>query len=469
MGKQMAGPGIRYFHMARTLSLHVSVTLALALADERHADADLAHLQAQLPNARLLPYRPGEWGDVMAAAASAQVIVLASDLVYIMPPLTGSQAALVIDGYDPLLAEWLSMEVPRGHAEMIPWWQSRMRQLQPQYLAGDFYICASERQRDWWLGLLEANGRINPWTFGQDPSLRRLVDVVAYGLPDEEPEHTRSVIKGVWPGIQPEDKLILWGGGLWQWLDPLTAIRAVAKIWPQRQDVRLIFPGTKHPNPIHAQIPNHVAAAKELAASLGLLDRAIFFGDWIDYADWVNVLLEADVAISLHFETLETRLSSRTRILEYMWAGLPTVATQGDVVGTVAAGYGLAALVPTQDADAVAAAILDSLDAPQAGYTQPAQLARQDLAWSQVLRPLIDFCKDPHMAPDRGPLIEKIGPPYFSETWATQEIRLSEAEGRNIDLSAENQSLRALIGQYEQGRFMRLMRGIHQVRQRWFR
>ncbi|MDQ7029881.1 MAG: hypothetical protein Q9O62_08955 [Ardenticatenia bacterium] len=62
-----------------------------------------------------------------------------------------------------------------------------MGQLQQQSLLGDFFICASERQRDWWLGLLEASGRINPYTFGEDPSLRRLIDVVPFGLPEGPP------------------------------------------------------------------------------------------------------------------------------------------------------------------------------------------------------------------------------------------------------------------------------------------
>ena len=103
--------------------------------------------------------------------------------------------------------------------------------LHRQCQAGDFFLCASERQRDWWLGLLEAHGRINPWTFGDDPSLRRLIDVVPFGLPETPPQHTRPVIKGIVPGIGQRDSVILWGGGLWPWLDPLTAIQAIADLF----------------------------------------------------------------------------------------------------------------------------------------------------------------------------------------------------------------------------------------------
>jgi len=51
--------------------------------------------------------------------------------------------------------------------------------------------------------------------------------VVPFGLPSEDPVAGRPVIRGVWPGIGPEDWIVLWGGGLWDWLDPLTLIRAV--------------------------------------------------------------------------------------------------------------------------------------------------------------------------------------------------------------------------------------------------
>ncbi len=41
---------------------------------------------------------------------------------------------------------------------------------------------------------------------------------------------TRPAIKGVVPGIGPDDKVILWGGGIYNWFDPLTLLRAVDKL-----------------------------------------------------------------------------------------------------------------------------------------------------------------------------------------------------------------------------------------------
>ena len=38
---------------------------------------------------------------------------------------------------------------------------------------GDFFICASEAQRDFWIGTLHSRGRINPRTYAADPTSAR--------------------------------------------------------------------------------------------------------------------------------------------------------------------------------------------------------------------------------------------------------------------------------------------------------
>jgi hypothetical protein len=347
---------------------------------------------------------------------------------------------LVIDGYDPFLAEILSL---KGDTDGL---QAALTQA---YLAGDFFICASERQRDWWLGLLEATGRINRYTFGEDPSLRRLVDVVAFGLPEHPPEAPQYVMKGKWPGIDRDDKVILWGGGLWTWLDPLTAIRAVAQVWEQRKDVRLVFPGTEHPNPGLDSIPTHNEAARRLAQEMDLLDKAVFFGKWIPYEDWPNVLAESDVALTLHYDTLETRLAFRSRVLDYIWAGLPTVATRGDATSDLIASYDLGTVVDYEDVGGVATAILQLLETPQKGFAERFAGARRALTWEQVAAPLKRFCREPRHAPDKVALGKDLGNPFYLE--------------RQRQLVAECEHWRALVERYQEGRFMRFMRWMNQL------
>jgi hypothetical protein len=222
------------------------------------------------------------------------------------------------------------------------------------------------------------------------------------------------MIKGVWEGIAEQDRVILWGGGLWPWLDPFTAIRAVAQVWQHRQDIRLIFPGTQRPNPAMAGTPTHNQAARALASQLGLLDKAIFFGDWVAYHDWHNVLLESDIALTLHYDDLlETRLAFRSRVLEYIWAGLPIVATCGDATSELVAAHDLGIVVNSQDVDGVAGAILQLLDTPRASFDERFAEARTCLTWERAARPLVEFCRHPRRAPDKVALGDRLGNPFY--------------------------------------------------------
>ncbi|MEO7703027.1 MAG: glycosyl transferase, partial [Thermoflexales bacterium] len=320
VGDSMAGPGIRYLTLARVLARHCPLTFAIP-------NEPPASLSSEPFPVRT--YTRRDWTTLEPLTRGQAALVFPSDIASDFPQLGSLETPLVVDGYDPLMAEWLAIHAAFPMDTQVAWWKNRQRELGDQLRIGDFFICASERQRDWWLGLLEGAGRINPLTSGQDASLRALIDVVPYGV-DDVPHAgpARNVIRGVWPGIGAAEKLVLWGGGLWPWLDPQTAIRAMAEVARVRNDVRLIFPGTRHPNPMLEGMPTHAPAARALADALGLTGRAVLFGDWVPYADWAAVLGESDLALSLHHDTYETRLAFRSRMMGYLGAGLPTIATR---------------------------------------------------------------------------------------------------------------------------------------------
>jgi glycosyltransferase involved in cell wall biosynthesis len=444
VGDTMAGPGIRYYHLARTLARHVDVVLAVP-----HESSSAVNS----PGFAVVRYIRQDWTSLEGQISSAEIIVCPSDIASDFPQIAQGDACLVIDGYDPLLAEWLALSSRADLETQAVRWLQRMRELNRQYVVGDYFICSSERQRDWWLGLLEAHGRINPWTFADDPSLRRLIDVVAFGLPETPPQHTRPVIKGIVPGIDQQDSVILWGGGLWPWLDPLTAIQAVAEVWQTRQDVRLVLPDTAHPNPWMEEMPTLLESARSAAGDTGLLNKAIFFTPWLPYRDWTNALLESDIALALGHDTLETRLAFRSRVLEYIWAGLPVISTRGDATSDLIQEYGLGAVVDYEDTHAVAEAMIRLLEAPRSARAAPFDRVRKQLTWDRVAQPLIDFCLHPHHAPDRDFLGKDRDNPFCRE------------ETRR--LMRERDHWRSLVRGYEQGRFIRLMKTLDRAKRSW--
>ncbi len=437
VGSRMAGPGIRYWELARVLSQHMPVILAApGPIDLESASVDL------------WPYQMEDWGSLAPALARSQVLLTCGDVLDRFPQLIDPGIPLIIDGYDPHSLETLALYSGSPQQEALH--RRREQILQLQCRAGDFFVCASERQRDWWLGLLEATGRINVHTYGQDPSLRSLVDLVPFGLSSAPMRHTRQVLKGVWPGIGPEDRVVLWGGGLWQWLDPITAIQAMARLHVDRPDVRLVFPGTRHPNPRAVPKMPVLDAAIQLAEQLGL-DRCVFFGDWVPYPDWPAYLAESDVAVSLHLNTVEARLAFRSRLLDYIWAELPMVVTTGDATSELVQRWELGKVVGYQDAGMVQQAVLELLDTPRATMSAGFEAARSLLTWERAAEPLLAFCLNPRRAADR-----MAG---YQLRWDVDALQRLTA-----DQQGELDRLRSLVRGYESGRFMRFsrwLRGLH--------
>ncbi len=222
---------------------------------------------------------------------------------------------------------------------------------------GDFFTCASERQRDFWLGSLGALGRVNPYTYEADPLLSRLVSVVPFGLPNEPPRRQGPGLRGVVPGIGPDDKVVLWGGGVYNWLDPISLLRAAERLSHRIPELRLVFLGMRHPNPAVPEM-RVAAQVQALSGELGLTGKHVFFNaGWAPYAQRADFLLDADVAVSTHLDHIETRYSFRSRVLDYLWAGLPMVLTEGDVLAAEVADAGLGVTVPAEDDEALEEAL----------------------------------------------------------------------------------------------------------------
>jgi glycosyltransferase involved in cell wall biosynthesis len=441
LGAKMAGPGIRYYQLSRVLSRHTDLTLAIVPQDRRA----LAAMQARLPNVKVIGYRRAEWDTLKQAAEWAEIVMLPPLTIGSNPQFLDFSGSVIIDGYNPLIPEFLTTHMADAIEEQLASWSEFLAALYNQYLVADFIICASERQRYWWIGQLEVAGRINPHTLGQDPSLRALIDVVPYGLPQDRPQKTRAIVRGVWPGIERDDVILLWGGGLWPWLDALTAVQAVCRLRESHPRLKLIFPGTIHPNQqVADSMPLHETKSYQYASEHGLIDSSVFFGKWVPYEDWQSVLLESDIALSLHYDSLETQLAFRSRMLEYFWAGLPVIATIGDATSEMVKHLNLGQVVDYQDVDGVIQAIADILEDKsvyQAGFAR----AQRELTWEKAAEPLIRFCQDPYQAADRG-------------AGVLLEMDRHERKIRELE---------SLVIAYQSGKVMRLMNRVRDMRLRW--
>ena len=354
LGAELAGPAIRATELARAVSGEVTFS-------HPHAPADL-----------------GE------RAAAAGVVVAHPPWPLSARALRRSGARLIYDLYDPEPLEALQFLAGRRAGVRRTVTAMSLDRLVNGLHDGHAFLCASERQRDLWTGTLLAQRLIAPAVHDADPTLGGLLAVVPFGVPDAPPEPGEGPRERF--GLDADDEIVLWNGGLWDWLDAESVLHAVARLSPERPRLRLVFMGAS----TAAQASGAESRARALSRDLGLLGRVVHFNDdWVPYARRGAWLLQADCAVSAHHDHLETRFSHRTRLLDCLWAGLPVVCTRGDELAERMQREDLGATVAPEDPAALAAALAQVLDRGRDAYAERLAAAARELRWSRVAEPLV--------------------------------------------------------------------------------
>jgi GT2 family glycosyltransferase/glycosyltransferase involved in cell wall biosynthesis len=405
LGEKLSGPGIRAWHMAKGLSVSHEVTLVTLteLGSVDHTGFDVAKVT------------PGDEKEFAKWEAWADVIIFQGHALDLFDTLRRSTKRLVVDVYDPMHIEQLEQARHLPEAEWSAQVADATQSITGQLLRGDYFLCASERQRHFYLGQLTTLGRVTPQSYRDDPHLERLIGVVPFGIPDEDPAHDSKVLRGVVPGIGKDDLVLLWSGGLYNWFDPLTLIRAVAQLSKTEKRVKLFFQGTKHPHPGVPEMPI-VEQSRALAKELGVEGTHVFFNDsWVDYSTRHNYLLEADAGVSTHRSHLETEFAFRTRVLDYLWAELPMVLTEGDHFADLVEKENLGVVVPADDVDALSAALKKVLTNESFRTKAKANIrqVREQYRWANTLQPLLRYVAKVG-APDEPPVAPREGTVRYS-------------------------------------------------------
>lgn len=349
---QPAGIGIRFLEIAKTLTAdgHRVTTLSrdggeLDVTPENiarySAEADVAFVQGHVAN------------DLFAHARAIPTVV---------------------DLYDPYIIENLHYYESRGaevfthdHATLVN-----------SLLRGDFFLCASEAQRHFWLGMLLAVGRLNPIAFDDDRRLASLIAIAPFGVQPRENAQRNT----------GHDILF---GGIYDWYDPILAIDAVAIARRTIADVTLTF--TSHPNP-------SLTPQGKTAAAMAYVKRS-GFGDFIRFEPWAaydqrDAFFSRFALALLTFpQSIETDLSMRTRIYDYLRGGLPIVTSSAPGTDGLLARYSAGTVVRGENAADYAAAIVDALGVWHEAMFAATQRFVDEHQWTQVLEPLVAFCRSP--------------------------------------------------------------------------
>lgn len=314
----------------------------------------------------------------------------------------------VIDLYDPYIIENLHYYSERG-AEVF---QHDHFTLMTSIARGDYFLCASEAQRLFYLGLMLAAGRLNPMLFEDDPRLESLIGIAPFGvppprvssrallagspasgagrrLPEADPAHEAGEDTSARPSARPiaRDTHDVLFGGIYDWYDPIAAIDAIAMVRRTVADATLTF--THHPNP--GTTPQGKLGEAMRYARAKSYDF-VRFEPWAPYEGRAAFFERFALALLAFPRSIETDLSMRTRVYDYLWSGLPVVTSSAPGTDELLARYG--AGVVTED---FAGAIVSLLTDRQRyeSMVRGSQDFVRDHQWHRTLAPLREFARAP--------------------------------------------------------------------------
>ena len=358
---QPAGVGIRFLEMARVLrddghSITIlspdAGTLQGCQADyinpstiARHTnDNDMAVLQGHVANGYFMDAKP---------------------------------IPTVIDLYDPFIVENLHYYAEQGAGVFGHDHMTLMNSL----VRGDFFLCASEAQRFFYLGALIAAGRLNPMLFEADPRAETLIRIAPFGVQPARDVATRNL----------ETPEILFGG-IYDWYDPVCAIEAVAIARESVDGITLTF--TTHPNP-------EITPQGKLGEAMAHVEKHgydfVKFEPWVAYEQRAAFFDRFALALLSFPRSLETDLSMRTRIYDYLWCGLPVISSSAPGTDEILTRYHAGRVIAHDSPQTFANEVVALILAHETYYSmvRGTQHFVHEHQWPRTLGPLRDFCRAP--------------------------------------------------------------------------
>jgi glycosyltransferase involved in cell wall biosynthesis len=384
VGEKMAGPGIRYQNLADQIAKVATVTLGVFYSSKQ------APVQADIQPVKSFgdSYKPifDKHDVIFAQWVSNEMLRYAHE--------TGK--IIIIDLYAPVPIEYLaSLEfaskkiAPAKELEF-----TGLLETYKQYLTlGDYFVCSNDRQRDFWLGFMTSANIFTPTNYGSLVGAEK-IGLCPMGIPSTPPSAKKLELRKR-AGLAKDDFVLLWTGGIWDWFDAKVVIEAVKLL--DNPKIKLVFMGTKHPNTkIYKEEMSESTAARKLAQDLNLTNKTVFFLDgWVDYKDRANYLMDTNAAIYADKLSVETRFSHRTRVLDHIWAELPTICSKGDYLSDLLSDKGMC-LAVERTPKSFAAGIKKAYDEPGLLSEIKSNISDQRhlFTWDELSTELSDFIKN---------------------------------------------------------------------------
>jgi glycosyltransferase involved in cell wall biosynthesis len=193
----------------------------------------------------------------------------------------------------------------------------------------DLVICANERLRYYLTGFLLSRGIDKPLDS---------VRVIPLGPPAEPPNKSADFRTMKSKG----QFIILVAGSLNPWYDYETLFKAVNEI--PNTNLQIVFMGD-NPTTVSVDVKRKLI---DLAGKHGLGEKITITGP-VAFKERCNYYLQADVGLNPAGDSWEDELSSRARLVDYLWAGLPVITSGRDYISKLAIESGEASYFAPHD------------------------------------------------------------------------------------------------------------------------
>ena len=386
VGREMAGPGIRAVELSRRLARHQAVTLVAPGATSLSAGEEGGLALAE--------------PEGLAGALHGAEVLVAQGFGFPLRRALGFAGRLVLDLYDPVQLEQLAQfgpgadagraDLPRARASPAAG-PHQPRRPRPLCVAAPARLVARLAGRRGPARARRAGRRSGRGAAGGGGALR------AGRGADPRSEAGRSGPGWACPTGAP---LALFWGGLWDWMDPALAVRAVSELRRRGSALHLVLLAGARPG--GDTMRSAADEARRAVAALGLAERVHLLDRWIPYAERGAVLADADLAVTAHRPSLEAELAFRTRLLDCLWAWLPPACTRGDTLAEEAEREGWGRGAEAGDPESLAAAMA-ALAEPGARAQAVAAMeaARERYSWRRSGEALLALLEAPAPARPR--------------------------------------------------------------------
>jgi glycosyltransferase involved in cell wall biosynthesis len=308
---------------------------------------------------------------------------MGSDSVFIADN-TPSDTQLILDLYVPIYVEVSA----RDSEDIDTEYRNYMADIQHfnhVLRRGDYFLCASQVQKIFYTGVLGSLGVVNPRSYREGRIL-----VVPFGIHDlpviSERDPYREEL-----GIAKKDFVVLWFGGLYPWFRVDELMDSIKSLSSEK-NIKFVIVGGKNPFNSNPNFVKQYTFAHDYATKHKLLDKSLFFVEWVDFDDRINWFTNADLIISINNPGEENSFSWRTRVMDFVWGETAILTNGEDVLSEELLAKNAAVRLPSLSSQSISETIKHLAKNPSelTKLKKNLHAVKEDYFWHQVVKPAME-------------------------------------------------------------------------------